>query len=327
MATFYIEAVEATTITLDKVGSPTVGTVKYGVNDPSCPYTYTQKGSQAPAISLTAGQRCYWTITKTTVKFSETTYLRFTSTGSINVGGNLSDLIGGETTIPRNYCFANLFQGCTKLVDASNLIMISDFGSNTYCYYRMFADCTSLTVAPELPATTLANYCYQYMFRGCTSLTTPPELPATTLAASCYNSMFRSCASLKLSTTQIEKYKIPYRIPSSGTGTTASMALNSMFSDTGGTFTGNPSINTTYYLWKDSSDLIVTYNGNTIISDEVETPCIVSYKGQTLVSIDANTTKTLNCNGKYMEDNVGIGDKTLNCAGKVMASDVVVEVT
>ena len=60
----------------------------------------------------------------------------------------------------------------------------------------MFYDCTSLTVAPELPATTLAQNCYIGMFRGCTSLTTAPELPATTLADWCYASMFHSCSNL-----------------------------------------------------------------------------------------------------------------------------------
>ena len=34
----------------------------------------------------------------------------------------------------------------------------------------MFDGCGSLTVAPELPATTLANACYIQMFGGCTSL-------------------------------------------------------------------------------------------------------------------------------------------------------------
>ena len=61
---------------------------------------------------------------------------------------------------------------------------------------EMFNGCTSLTVAPELPATTLANDCYNNMFKGCTGLTTAPELPATTLASYCYNSMFEGCTSL-----------------------------------------------------------------------------------------------------------------------------------
>ena len=86
------------------------------------------------------------------------------------------------------------------------------------------------------------------MFRGCTSLTTAPELPATTLADGCYYYMFRDCTKIKMSTTKTGEYQTAYRIPKSGTGTTAANALGSMFANTGGTFKGTPSINTTYYL-------------------------------------------------------------------------------
>ena len=65
-----------------------------------------------------------------------------------------------------------------------------------YCGIGLFRDCTSLTIAPELPATTLAKFCYDGMFYGCTSLTTAPELPATILALRCYNGMFSDCTSL-----------------------------------------------------------------------------------------------------------------------------------
>ena len=116
------------------------------------------------------------------------------------------------------------------------------------CYNGMFYGCTSLTTAPELPATTLVENCYGYMFQGCTSLTTAPELPATTLASSCYRNMFNGCTKIKLSTTQTGEYQTAYRIPTSGTGTTATDALTEMFDYTGGTFIGTPSINTTYYL-------------------------------------------------------------------------------
>ena len=117
----------------------------------------------------------------------------------------------------------------------------------------MFYGCTSLTTAPELPATTLLNGCYRFMFQGCTSLTTAPELPATTLAQSCYSSMFKYCTGLKLSTTQTTDYTQPYRIPTSGEGTTATDALTNMFAGAGGTFADTPEINTTYYLHKDCS--------------------------------------------------------------------------
>ena len=102
---------------------------------------------------------------------------------------------------------------------------------------------------------TMANYCYTGMFYGCTSLTEAPSLPATTLAANCYANMFYGCTSLKLSSTKTDEYTQEYRIPSSGNGTIAANALSNMFSLTGGTFTGNPSINTTYYL--SSNNMIV----------------------------------------------------------------------
>ena len=59
--------------------------------------------------------------------------------------------------------------------------------------------------------------------------------------------MFRGCTGLKISTTMTGIYDTAYRIPTTGTGTTATAALTNMFTNTGGTFTGTPGINTTYY--------------------------------------------------------------------------------
>ena len=142
------------------------------------------------------------------------------------------------------YCYYYMFNGCTALTTAPALPATT---LANRCYRYMFEGCASLTTAPELPATTLANYCYENMFRGCTSLTTAPALPATTLAESCYRYMFTGCTKIKLSTVRTGEYQTAYRIPKSGTGTTATNALTSMFAGTGGTFTGTPEINTTYY--------------------------------------------------------------------------------
>ena len=92
--------------------------------------------------------------------------------------------------------FPNLFEGCTQLKSAKDLVLQST-GLAANCYRQMFKDCSSLVNAPELPAETLAENCYSQMFIGCTSLTTAPELPATTLAESCYSSMFYGCSSLQ----------------------------------------------------------------------------------------------------------------------------------
>ena len=142
-------------------------------------------------------------------------------------------------------CYENMFYGCTSLTTAPEL-PATTLSNN--CYNSMFYGCTALTSAPELPATTLAGSCYRYMFRDCTSLTTAPSLPATTLADYCYRDMFNGCTKIKLSTTQTGEYQTVYRIPKSGTGTIAASALQNMFANTGGTFTGTPDINTTYYL-------------------------------------------------------------------------------
>ena len=161
-----------------------------------------------------------------------------------------------------SYCYQSMFQNCTSLIQAPALPSTTLAES---CYQSMFYDCTSLTQAPALPATTLAEGCYGSMFSYCTSLTKAPALPATTLANSCYNGMFYGCTSLKLSSNKTDEYIQEYRIPTTNTGTTATDALIAMFANTGGTFTGTPTINTTYYLSTDNMIVreteVATLNG------------------------------------------------------------------
>ena len=149
-------------------------------------------------------------------------------------------------------CYQYMFYQCTGLTKAPELPATTLAGS---CYARMFEDCTGLTQAPALPATTLGAYCYRFMFNGCTNLTYIPALPATTLKNYCYQYMFQGCSKIKLSSTSGSGYTKAYRIPKSGTGTEGTSSLANMFTNTGGTFTGTPTINTTYYL--SSSNTIV----------------------------------------------------------------------
>ena len=220
---------------------------------------------------------------------------RWVLTGTdIKCIGNIENLLdyatvaSGEHPTMASYCYANMFNGCTALTQAPAL-PATTLADNCYyymfrgctaltqapalpattlaksCYRGMFQDCTSLTQAPALPATTLAQFCYQAMFLKCTALTQVPVLPATTLTDYCYRGMFQGCTSLKLSSTQTGEYTQEYRIPSSGEGVTVSSALSTMFSSTGGTFTGTPEINTTYYLSSDNMIVretkIATLNG------------------------------------------------------------------
>lgn len=161
-------------------------------------------------------------------------------------------------------CYLNMFYGCTSLTQVPKLPATTLANA---CYQSMFYGCTSLTQAPELPATTLATDCYANMFYGCTSLIQAPELPATALTDRCYLNMFRGCSNLKLSENKTGEYTQEYRIPFSGDGIASSHVFDfdNMFDSTGGTFTGTPEINTTYYLSSDNmiarGTEIATLNG------------------------------------------------------------------
>ena len=234
--------------------------------------------------------------TRNTVITGSSSNYKWVLTGTdIKCIGNIENLLDYTTVASGNhptmadYCYNYMFRGCTSLTQAPSLpaitlaeycysFMFSDCTSLTKaptlpattlvddCYQNMFRGCTSLTQAPALPATTMTTYCYYYMFYNCTSLTQAPALPATTLAEGCYYCMFSGCTSLKLSSTQTEEYTQEYRIPTSGTGTTATKALTDMFRYTGGTFKATPEINTTYYL----------SNTNTVVGGPiVEGPIVV----------------------------------------------------
>ena len=175
-------------------------------------------------------------------------------------------------TVTSNYCYASMFSGCRSLVNAPALPATTLADS---CYADMFYNCDALVNAPAiLPATTLTRNCYasmfwlclslvtapvisaitmaygscDYMFYGCSSLITIPGIVATTMLNYSCRGMFQGCSLLKFSQTQRTECPNKYRIPTKGTGTVSTpQALQDMFLYTSGTFTGTPSINTTYY--------------------------------------------------------------------------------
>ena len=101
---------------------------------------------------------------------TETQRIQFDIEGKISASGSVMSLIdetGTATTIPNEFCFANLFENCA-----------------------------GLTKMPYLSATELKAYCYKDMFRGCTSLRSTTDLPATTLEEGSYEEMFYDCENL-----------------------------------------------------------------------------------------------------------------------------------
>ena len=208
--------------------------------------------TQAPALpAITLADYCYFFMFRGCTSLTQApalpaTTLAFNCYGYMFRGCiSLTQAPALPATTLANSCYYYMFDGCNSLTQAPALPATT---LANYCYQCMFNSCIGLTQAPALPATTLATNCYNGMFYGCSSLPQAPALPATTLTNYCYYSMFYGCASIKLSSTQTGEYTQEYRIPTSGTGTTATDALTDMFTYTGGTFTGTPEINTTYYL-------------------------------------------------------------------------------
>lgn len=154
--------------------------------------------------------------------------------------GNIQTLLNWEnppTNITTNNCYRNMFEYCSNLTSAPELPATT---LTENCYRGMFWQCSNLTSAPKLPATTLAKFCYWQMFYGCAMLTSAPELPATTLVDGCYYYMFYNCNRLKVNTTSGNKIFTCPSIPTAA-------AVNYMFKNTGGTFTGTPTAGNTYY--------------------------------------------------------------------------------
>lgn len=187
-----------------------------------------------------------------------------------------------ETTLAEK-CYRGMFYRCKNLTTAPALPATTLAPA---CYHGMFDGCTSLTEAPELPATSLTTNCYTRMFADCTSLTEPPKLPAKTLTQYCYFCMFYGCSSIRISdvadTINGIKYSEEYRIPTVGTATNASYAVDGMFNATGGKIKGTPSLNTTYYIGKPV--YTVTWkNGDTTLETDtdVESGATPSYNGTT----------------------------------------------
>ena len=249
---------------------------------------------QAPALpATTLAERCYKQMFQGCTSLTQAPALPATTLKSFcyqSMFYNCTSLIQAPAlpaTTLAYYCYESMFYGCTSLIQApalpattlaercctsmfygcTSLTQAPALPATTladYCYQSMFYNCTSLIQAPALPATTLAYYCYGSMFYGCTSLTWAPALTATTLPNCCYKQMFQGCINIKLSSTKTEGYTQEYRIPmleTNGTGT--SNDLDWMFYRTGGTFTGTPKINTTYYL---SSDNMIVYNDNKVVT-------------------------------------------------------------
>lgn len=130
-----------------------------------------------------------------------------------------------------------LFINNTSMVSPPMILAVNASGFG-HCLYRLFDGCSALTETPPILMKT-SNADNEKIFKGCSSIT---RLPRITVAAK-YIDAFRDCSNIKVSETQDATYQYAFTLPSGGTYT-------NMFANTGGTFTGTPTAETTYYTDK-----------------------------------------------------------------------------
>lgn len=156
----------------------------------------------------------------------------------------LLDYADPENAVMAEACFAHLFETNDSLVKAP------DFLSTTVpknAYNSTFLACSSLVTPGKIAATSIGQQGCSQMFMNCSALSALPEIKATSVGVYGLLRMFSGCSLIKISATQTGEYQTPYRIPSEGTGSFSTGAASNMFQSTGGTFVGNPIVNTTYY--------------------------------------------------------------------------------
>lgn len=101
-------------------------------------------------------------------------------------------LVNYSTSGVRNVTFANLFRGCTTIVNAKDLILPTFTSYYTYIFYYMFYGCTSLVSSPALVSSELSTACYSGLYRECSNLAQSQVLLAPNLVGFCYRNMFQA---------------------------------------------------------------------------------------------------------------------------------------
>lgn len=123
----------------------------------------------------------------------------FSASGNFSVSGCPCTLLG-EYNIDgdaRQYAFVGLFNGCSTIVDASNMIFQRGMCGQS-AYRNLFYGCANLILSPQqIPSSVMfANGCKE-MFRNCTSLQTAPDILAASIGDRCFENMFMGCSSLQ----------------------------------------------------------------------------------------------------------------------------------
>lgn len=194
MANLTFKSTNATTVALNKIGSPDTLSLKYKLNDGQ--WTDYTEGS---SIALSNNDQVQFS---GLAKFSKSIQNRYnfatSGEGTLEVSGQLMSLVS-STTIEDKYQFNSLFSGCTNITTITGLEF--PYSTKDFCFANMFKDCTGLVDASvhiqDLSDNqTLSRWCYANMFAGCSNLTAIPYLYAENVNSYSLFSMFYGCEKL-----------------------------------------------------------------------------------------------------------------------------------
>lgn len=196
--------------------------VEYSLNNGA----WTSLAASTDTPTLAVGDLIRWraTITPDSTNGMGT----FSSTGNYNAMGNPLSLRNGDNFITSTnrgaYLFKKLFYNSIGLINALDIVLLSEQLTQSQRYYSMFDGCSNLVVAPIVPTTLVAsqgnnftrmfaetgiNYIepctlttnqsqgYQQMFYNCKALRSAPITFVGEYAEwRCCMSMFEGCSSL-----------------------------------------------------------------------------------------------------------------------------------
>ena len=150
-------------------------------------------------VSVASGEKVYWRGSGKRMSYSGNNGYTsgFSTTGKFAISGHLASILKGSDFEDIDFsgaAFARLFQDCSNLTSAEELILPSFTVASVFS--SMFLRCTALVSAPELPpVTNLTTGCYYQMFFGCSSLTHVKCLATDISATNCLQNWLNGVSS------------------------------------------------------------------------------------------------------------------------------------
>lgn len=147
------------------------GDLYYSLNNGSS-WTLLPAGTDTPTVA--EGETILWKGNLVAGNNGSGTF-RVTSSSGFNASGNLMSIVYGDNfegqdTVTYDYQFAILFQNNAWLIDASEMVVPSNYNGHSGVFTMAFFNCSRLEAAPALTAPILTASCYNLMFYQCVKL-------------------------------------------------------------------------------------------------------------------------------------------------------------